>query len=387
MKEILTAIEGLEKKMIDAKAENKSAFDAQLKEVKDAFAAKEAALEAKVAQLNEDKIKAGATLEEIRKEVLELKAAKGRFKTDGAQAKKTAEIIAEAIEVKAAELREISTGQKVKLELKAVGTMTAANNLTGNVVATYNLTPAVRGRRKLNIRDLIPVIPSATGVWKFYSQNNPVGEGSIDFQSAAAAVKNQVDYDLTENTATCKFLAGFVRFDKGMASDVPFLQNFIASELVEDYKRAESAVFFPLLTAAATGSTTTGATVLAEKYIDYIATLKSTDYDPSAIITTAANWATILKTKPNDYGVPGGITIDADGTIMFAGIPLLAQNNVASGKTLIGDFSKAAIIQQEGLSVNFYEQDSDNVQRNLITARIEARVALATLRPDAFVYA
>jgi HK97 family phage major capsid protein len=57
-----------------------------------------------------------------------------------------------------------------------------------------------------------------------------------------------------------------------------------------------------------------------------------------------------------------------------------------SSTVLIGDFSKAAIIQTEGLSVNFYEQDSDNVQRNLITAKVEARVALAVLRPDAFVF-
>jgi HK97 family phage major capsid protein len=125
---------------------------------------------------------------------------------------------------------------------------------------------------------------------------------------------------------------------------------------------------------------------LAEYYINYIANLMAADYNPNAIITTAANWGVVLNTKPNNYSIPGAVQITADGTVMIAGVPLLAQNNMAAGKSLIGDFTKAAIIQTEGLSVNFYEQDSDNVQRNLITARVEARVGLAILRPDAFIY-
>jgi hypothetical protein len=59
---------------------------------------------------------------------------------------------------------------------------------------------------------------------------------------------------------------------------------------------------------------------------------------------------------------------------------------IGANRVLIGDWTKAAIIQTEGLNVNMYEQDSDNVQRNLITVKAEARVALAQLRLDAFSY-
>jgi HK97 family phage major capsid protein len=388
MKEVLEAVQALDKKMDDSKAETKSAFDKKIEELNGSIANEKKEFEAKVKELNEELSKKGASLEEIQKEVKEMKAKAGRFKgSDANGEKKTSDLIAEAIELKFAEIKDISAGAKVKLEMKAVGNMTPSASLTGNVIATYDMNPAVRGRRKINIRDLIPVIASATGVWKFYSENSPApADGSIDNQSAPGASKNQIDYALTENTVTCKYMSGYVRFDKGMAADLPFLQTFIANEMVEDYKRSESQSFFTTLTAAATGSTTTGASVLAEKYIDWIANLLANDYSPSAIVTTALNWSTILKTKPNDYDVPGGIVITPEGGVLFAGIPLIAQNNIAAGKTLIGDFTKAAIIQQEGLSINFYEQDQDNVIKNLITARIEARVALATLRPDAFVY-
>lgn len=332
--------------------------------------------------------KQGKTLEEIQKAVKEFKAKSGRFSGgENPMEKKTAEYISDVFEEHFDEIKSMRKGNMPKFELKAVGTMTAAANLTGNVVATYDLTPQVRGRRRINIRDLLPVINSQTGTWKFYRQNTPLGEGSFGFQTQHGTTKNQLDYDLTEQTVVADYLAGFVKFAKQMAQDLPFLQNYIANELVEDYKRTESAQFMGLLTAGATGSAATSSSVLAEKYIDWIATLMANDWYANAIITDATNWATILKTKPNDYSVPGGITIDADGTVRFCGIPLIAQNNIGAGHTLIGDFTKAAILQAEGLSVGFYEQDDKNVQQNLITARCEARVALAILRPDAFIFA
>jgi HK97 family phage major capsid protein len=74
--------------------------------------------------------------------------------------------------------------------------------------------------------------------------------------------------------------------------------------------------------------------------------------------------------------------------VAIVGVPVFKTNasNIGNDRILLGDFTKAAIIQTEGLNVNMYEQDSDNVQRNLITVKAEARVALATLRTDAFTW-
>lgn len=394
-KEILEAVKGVSDTIIEHKAahdksmtEYKAALEKKLEEAKGELTELKAAHAKEVTELNEKMAKDGATLEEIRGKVLEMEKKAGRQKGVQQLEKKAGEIIAEAFEEKAKEIAEVSRSRSVTLELKAAGTMTAAANLTGNVVATYDLNPAVRGRRKINFRDLVPVINSATGTWKFYRENIPVGQGSLAQQTTHGAAKAQIDYALTEVTVNAEYLAGYVRFAKQMAQDLPFLQNFIANELVEDYKRSESGLFLPVLCAAASGSTTNaGSGVLAENYIDYIANLMANDYSPNAIVTTAANWGTILKTKPQNYSIPGGVQIAPDGTVLFVGIPLLAQNNMAAGKTLIGDFSKAAIIQTEGLSVNFYEQDQDNVIKNLITAKVEARVGLAVLRLDAFIYA
>jgi len=394
---VLEAVTGLEKtfKQNQEQAdkvltEQKAFFETKYNEAKAALTELEKKSSDEVKQLNEDLAKKGADLEEIRTQVKELRARGGRFKgMNGELEKKAGEVISDCLEEHFKEISQVKKGKDVSIQLehKAVTNMTAASNLGGNALATYDLTPAVRGRRKVNIRDLVPVINSATGIWKFYRQRIPVGDGSLGVQSTHGNTKNQLDYNLDEETVTVDYIAGFVRFAKQMAQDLPFLQNFIANELLEDYKRTESGTFLPILTSGAAGdSTVSGSGVVAENIIDWIANLLANDYDPNAIITTARVWSAIMRTKPQNYSIPGSVVIDENGNVRFQGIPLTVQNNIATGKVLIGDFSKAAIIQTEGLSINFYEQDSDNVQRNLITARVECRAAMAILRPDAFIY-
>lgn len=279
---------------------------------------------------------------------------------------------------------------KHEFKVKNVGNMTASANLTGNVVAAYAAQPAVRGRRKLFVRDLVNVIPSATGSWKFYRQNTPVGEGSFDTQSTHGGLKNQVDYDLTEVTVTVDYIAGYSRIAKQMLTDLPFMQAFLSNELVEDYLRTESNKFFMQIAGSATGGDVSSitSTVTVEKIIDAIANMEENDYEVNGIVVTNSVWAKLLKTKPNDYSIPGGVTITSDGNVAIAGVPVYKTNayNIGANRVLLGDWTKAAIIQTEGLNVNMYNQDQDNAIRNLVTTVAEARVALAILRPDAFCY-
>ena len=364
-----------------------------LKELKEQAEKDAKELREKVDQLNTDVAAKGATVAQLLEEVEEFKKRKGRFTIEGVgNGQSTVSLLKEAWKANAAQLEIQAKKPKSQLEfeMKDAGTMTAANNLTGDVVASYATQPALRGRRKLHIRDLIDVIPSATGVWKFYRQNTPAGEGSFQTQTTHGNTKSQLDYDMTEVTVTVDFLAGFVRIAKQMLADLPFMSSFVSSELVEDYLRAEDNKFFGQIYSGATGNSTSSSTVSVEKVIDFIANLGENDYEANGAVVTHAVWAKILKTKPADYSLPAGnaVTIDGNGNVTIVGVPILRTNasNIGDNRILIGDWSKAKIIQSEGLSVNVYEQDSDNVQRNLVTIKCEARVNLALLRPDAFIW-
>lgn len=379
----------LDKKMETTLAEAKKAND-ELARINEKY-------EADVKRINEELGKKGASLEDILNDVKELKAKTNRIVTTAERSVKSIhEVIANNIEAKAAEIK--STGKfKFGVEqkdcaqmTKAAGTMTATNNLTGNTVITYNLVPAVRGRQAVHMRDLVRTVPSATGTWQFYRQNTPVGEGSFDFQTTHGNTKNQLDYDLTAVTVNAEYLAGFAVVARQMMTDLPFLQTFVNDEMVEDYLRTETFKFMDRLAGGgeATGNSGTAATVTVERIIDYIANLMQANYQPNAIVCRPALWAQILKTKPNDYSIPGGVTISPTGDVMIIGLPVVActTNALPDNRLIVGDWSKAAIIQTEGLSVGTFEQDNDNVRRNVVTVRVESRVGFAVLRPDAFVY-
>lgn len=329
----------------------------------------------------------------LQDQIKELQARGGRLSGGFQQPLTTKQAIANAIQGKAQDIANLNKGGKVNydLVLKAVGTMTAATHLTGGVQVTYASEAAVRGKPKLHFRDIVQVLPSATGSWTFYRENSPAGEGSVSFQTTHGALKSQLDKDLTAVNITVDYLAGFAVIAKQMMQDLPFIQSYISDALVDDYLRAEDNVFFGALYSAATGPTTTSGANTAEKIIDIVASMEDNDYEVNGILVTPSIWASLLKTNLGSgagYGVPGGITITPSGDIAIAGIPIwkTKASNIGNNKVLLGDFSKVKIIQAEGLTVNFSESDNDNFRRNLITAKVEARTNIAILRPDAFSY-
>lgn len=373
-------------------------LDSKLKGYKDdlqkAHEAEAKAFDEKVKDINEDLGKKGKTLEEIQTVLKDVQAKQGRIvAATEKEVKNFASEFGKAIQEKSAEIARASKANPISFKLedvtmdtKAVGTMTAAANLTGSTVAEYSLSPAVRGKRKVHFRDIpgVSVVNTQYGTWKFYRQDSPVGEGSFGVQTIGSA-KAQIDFDLTEVTVTIDTFAGFTRIAKQMLRDLPFMQSYLPSELSESYYRDEDNKFINSLMAQCSAYSTT-ASVYAEKLIEWASVLYGRDYDVTAFVTTAANWATLLSTKPNDYSIPGGVTITPSGDVAVAGIPVVICNGMTGTKTFAGDFSRLKILQASGLNIQFFEQDSDNVQKNLITVRAEADVALATLRTDAFLY-
>jgi len=296
------------------------------------------------------------------------------------------EAIAEAFEAKQAELKEFQKNKNAKLtiDLKSVGTMTLGDNLSGDGVATYNQRQGLVPAQKINMRDLIPTAVSPTGLYVTYRETGT--EGSIGVQSEGIA-KSQIDYDLTEVKVVSDYIAGFARFSKQMMFQLPFLQNTLQRMLLRDFYKKENATFFSTVSLAATGSTTTSATVDAEQLVDWIANQLAADFDASFALVSYQQWARLLKTKPNDYSVPGGVVIDPSGNVRIAGVPVIGASWVTDDKALIIDSNYVERVETEGLRVEFSYEDSDNFQKNLVTARVECFEDINLLRTDAVIYA
>ncbi len=320
----------------------------------------------------------------------ELIAAKNAKKIEAANRKtfgdSFSETMAEAFESNQAEFKNFAKDRNAKLvlDLKAVGSMTLTDNLTGDGQATYNTRQGLVPSQKINFRDLISTVQSPTGLYVTYRETG--GEGALAVQTEGA-LKGQIDYDLTEVKVVSDYIAGFARFSKQMMTQLPFLQSSLQRMLLRDFYKKENAQFFSVVSGAATGSTTTSATVDAEQLVDWIANQLNANFNSSFVLVNYSQWARLLKTKPADYSVPGGVIIDPSGNIRICGVPVIGASWVTDDKALIIDSDYLERVETESLRVEFSYEDSDNFQRNLVTARVECFEDINVMRTDALIYA
>jgi HK97 family phage major capsid protein len=353
--------------------------------------------ESKVEQINEEMVKANKTALEALEQVKEAKAAFGKIaaKEENRVAMSYADHInsikseiAAGIEKGYGQIKEAARtngkGFAYDLDLKTVGTMTIGNNLTGSVYTSYVDNPYLRAFVNPHLRSVFNIVPVSTGSVSFPRGNTPVGEGSFGKQTEGSG-KPQVDYDVTVVNTALSFIAGYAKVSRQMIDDLPFLQAYLQQSLIEDFQKAEDTYYLNAIAASATAGSSSGSNT-AEKFIDYVAQLGALNWTANLALTTHAGWAGLLKTKPSDYSVPGGMTIDNNGNVRIVGIPVIPHSLVTASKIYVMDTSKYAIAQQSGLAVRSTEFDQDDFIKNLITFRCEARCELLQYQPTAAVY-
>jgi HK97 family phage major capsid protein len=353
--------------------------------------------ESKVEQINEEMVKANKTALEALEQVKEAKAAFGKI---AAKAESRISMsyndhinsikseIAAGIEKGYGQIKEAVRGNgkgfSYELDQKAVGVMTTGNNLTGSVYTSYVDNPFMRAYVNPHLRSVFNIVPVSTGSVSFPRGNTPVGEGSFGKQTEGSD-KPQIDYDVTVVNSALSFIAGYARVSRQMIDDLPFLQAYLQQSLIEDFQRAEDTYYLNAIASSATAGSSSGANT-AEKFIDYVAQLGSANWTANLALITHAGWAGLLKTKPADYSVPGGMTIDNNGNIRIVGVPIIPHSLVTASRMYVLDTSKFAIAQQSGLAVRSTEFNQDDFIKNLITFRCEARCELLQYQPTAAIY-
>jgi HK97 family phage major capsid protein len=287
-------------------------------------------------------------------------------------------------------------GDKIKggsfvtsMQLKAVGDMTIAANLTGSIPNTYRDGIVPVPFEMVHMRSLVSVTPSATDSYHFYRHTQ--GEGSIEFQVQELETKQQIDEDLAEQTVNLNYLAGWLRISRKMLRNFIGLQGYLTRWLPERYYDREDTKAYQALISAATGVADSSGTDIVSVIIRTIGKQKKAKYNVNGIVIDGEVWAKLLTYKASSSGEftqpIGVVTISPTGQLMICGVPVYTASWVGGDEALIGDWRFFEIIQSEGLSLQFFDQDGTNVRENKITARIEASVGFAILDPKAFVVA
>lgn len=193
-------------------------------------------------------------------------------------------------------------------------------------------------------------------------------------------------------------IAAVLKISEEMLDDIPGLVTYIVNRWGAKLKVKED---YTLLYSTASSTAFDGLTVAAQAYVDSLADsavskwdvlmnaasqLRSDEYRATAIMMNPTDVLT-LKTKKGSDGHYLG-RAPWDRLPMFCdGVPIIETTAIGAGEFLVGDFARGAqIFDRKTASINFYDQDEDNAQKNLITVVIEERLALVIYRPNAFVY-
>jgi len=282
------------------------------------------------------------------------------------------------------EVKDVRKGKSI--QLKVVGNMTLGANLTGAQPKDYNMDVVMIPGQLVNVSDLVGSVNIEGGTYTFPREG--AGEGTIATQTEGSS-KAQRDYDFTMVDVNTDFIAGFTRYSKKMANNLPFLTSFIPKALRRDYFIAENSIFNAVLAAAATASTEiiTGKNKI-EMLINEIAKQENLNFPVNGIVIRPSDYWDILKTEKSTgagYGLPGVVTFDG-GQLRINGIPIYKATWLVANKYFVGDWNRVNKINTQGLSVEFSEVEGTNFVTNNITARIESQTALAVEQPAALVY-
>lgn len=263
-------------------------------------------------------------------------------------------------------------------------TLVQADRLSGIVPGAF---------RSLRVKDVLPVGTTTSNAVE-YTRELSLTNNAAETAEGAQKPESVLTFELvTANIAT---IATFIKVSKQVLEDSSALESYIDNRLrylIEDRYDKQ------LLTGNGTGQNISGITdtgnhtaftpVTGENALDSInraiQAVQVADYMPTGIMLNPADWHAIERLKVGTSDDRYIIGDPAAGlTPRLWGLPVVVTNNLTSGKVIVGDFQNAyQVFDRSGVVVEMFEQDSDNVQKNLLTVRAEARGTLATLVPAA----
>lgn len=279
-----------------------------------------------------------------------------------------------------------SKSSKLRIEMPEVKTMTLSGNLTGSPIATYSPRQAIFPSQKVNFRELVPTMQTDTGLYIFYREDT--GETNNIAVQTEGSVKGENNYSLTEVKIVQQYLAGFSRFSKQMTNSLPFMTQTLPRMLQRDFFKKENANFYATVAAAASGSTSTSATDKVEKLIDFVANTEAVNYNASFAIVSPTDYAALVKSTYSKGYYPGAGSVEfTGGSLNINGCPVIKAAFATAGKVMIIDADFLERVQVAGLAIELSYEDSDNFQKNLVTARIECQEEINLMLAPSAIYA
>lgn len=282
-------------------------------------------------------------------------------------------------------------------EIKAPAVMTFGSSSTGKPSVDLNTEIIAPIRRRSHVRQLLSMGATSAQLYQYIQETNASQEGAAAGQTEGTD-KAFLQFKIDQKDAKVETLAAYVRVTRQMLDDVVGLSSYLSRRLPQEILVRED---LELLNGTGTGAFTfTGIAANAQDTPSYGATLeaaqqwdvllraaafqKANNYDVTGILLNPSDFGALTTVKGTDGQYVAPIQF-VGGQAFLRGVPVFESSAVTAGSYFLGDWDQAVMVMREGLSVGFFDQDQDNVIKNLVTVRGEERFAFPIFQPEAFV--
>lgn len=295
-------------------------------------------------------------------------------------------------------LREGGT-KSIGMEFKNTLTNATRNGAQPLVSPDHILDPQHQPNRRLFLFDLMLKGATSSNVvsWPRETVVNRAGpqvDGSPEAYTEGA-VKPESDYTFERVDRPVETIAHHMKVSKQMLSDAEFIQSYLENRLMYHLKIENERQIV-----AGTGTkgeiyglnTESTAVTLSSPeealLLDRIRKAKTqatvAEYMPTTIIMNPEDVETLALTKiaGSDNRYLWGDPTENDNRTVW-GLDVFETNAQTAGTYTVLDLMAAMLFEAEGMTVGAYFEDSDNVQRNLVTLLAENRIVQAVWRTEA----
>lgn len=289
-------------------------------------------------------------------------------------------------------------GEKAKFNMELGEEEVKALGVPTNGVAP-EYTPIVGpGHDDFHARNIIPVFPTISNLVRFLQYViDPAATGFATV--AAGAQKPNIGYIGTAKDAPVRKIAGLLDVQDELLDDVVGFRAWIAYELPKAYLDAEDlqiykgdgtgenllGLWFQAGNQTFPQGSVTAASNIIDKIVAGVTQVRKLRRATSAVVISPVAWQEIFINKgtTKDYTYP--IILDAQGVMRIGGVAIFWSNVFADNEGLVGDFARGtAIFQRRAMQIGYFDQNKDNVEKNIVTIRLEGRIALPIYYPESF---
>lgn len=251
---------------------------------------------------------------------------------------------------------------------------------------------------QLWLRGLFPNASTTSSTIKYIQEDAEANEdnGAADIWDGTLPIaelinKPEVDFSFTDESAEVYWIAGITRIKREMLDDIAFLRSYIPQQLVYG-KRGIFIRENALILATMNNNSVVydgDKTILVEQLIDAaFGQLLDNYHRPTHILMNHREALEIVFNKATgsgEYDIPAGVQVTPLGQLTIGGVPVIGLPQFQPGTAFALDARQSLFVSRMSPEVRFFEQDRDNVPKNLITIRAEERATHLVFDPTSIV--